>query len=102
MGDTRGSGKHGKQAVNRETHQMYPPSPLPPSLSLPRALKANTTHPDLDTITRCHNYDISYKYSYKCTRCDYKYVTSLSTEISHSQISPPLNAGLEDTPSQLI
>ena len=46
----------------------------PSSPAMLRALKANTVHPDLSTITRCHSYDISYKYSYKCIRCDYKYV----------------------------
>ncbi|CAI8055512.1 Acidic repeat-containing protein [Geodia barretti] len=34
--------------------------------------KANSVHPDLDPITRCHSYDISYKFHYHCTRCDYK------------------------------
>ena len=39
-----------------------------------RSSKANSVHPDLDPITRCHSYDISYKFHYHCTRCDYKYV----------------------------
>lgn len=79
MVDTGGTGKLGKKSaymdgsfhrsVPTHTHFLLSHPPL-----LCRALKANTTHPDLDTITRCHNYDISYKYSYKCTRCDYKYV----------------------------
>jgi DNA-directed RNA polymerase subunit RPC12/RpoP len=37
-----------------------------------RASKANSVHPDLDPITRCHSYDITYKFHYHCTRCDYK------------------------------
>lgn len=33
------------------------------------AKKANTVFPELPTITVCHNYDIEYKYTYKCDIC---------------------------------
>ncbi len=36
--------------------------------------KALAHLPRLDPVTRCHNYEISYKHIYKCLRCDFKYV----------------------------
>jgi len=32
------------------------------------AKRATTVHPELPSIERCHNYDISFKYIYRCTR----------------------------------
>ncbi|KAK6298028.1 hypothetical protein J4Q44_G00310830 [Coregonus suidteri] len=33
------------------------------------ARKATLAHPELPTVTRCHSYDINYKYQYQCSRC---------------------------------
>ncbi|XP_036404427.1 acidic repeat-containing protein [Megalops cyprinoides] len=33
------------------------------------ARKATVAHPELPMVTRCHSYDINYKYQYECTRC---------------------------------
>uniref|UniRef100_A0AAY4DYM3 SprT-like domain-containing protein n=1 Tax=Denticeps clupeoides TaxID=299321 RepID=A0AAY4DYM3_9TELE len=33
------------------------------------AHKAMLAHPELPMISRCHSYDINYKYQYQCTRC---------------------------------
>lgn len=38
------------------------------------AKKANNVFPELPTISVCHNYDIEYKYTYKCDMCHSKYV----------------------------
>jgi predicted SprT family Zn-dependent metalloprotease len=34
--------------------------------------RAMFAHPGLNPITTKHNYEISYKFTYKCTKCDYK------------------------------
>lgn len=31
--------------------------------------KAMLAHPELPMVTRCHSYDINYKYQYQCDRC---------------------------------
>ncbi|XP_052006251.1 germ cell nuclear acidic protein [Xyrauchen texanus] len=31
--------------------------------------KAMLAHPELPMVTRCHSYDINYKYQYQCNRC---------------------------------
>ncbi|KAM3613049.1 uncharacterized protein V6R79_019386 [Siganus canaliculatus] len=33
------------------------------------ARKATVAHPELPMVTRCHSYDIKYKFQYQCTRC---------------------------------
>nr|XP_015830475.2 germ cell nuclear acidic protein isoform X1 [Nothobranchius furzeri] len=33
------------------------------------ARKATQVHPELPMVTRCHSYDIKYKFQYQCTRC---------------------------------
>ncbi|XP_040904238.1 acidic repeat-containing protein [Toxotes jaculatrix] len=33
------------------------------------ARKATVVHPELPMVTRCHSYDIKYKFRYQCTRC---------------------------------
>ncbi|XP_060783458.1 germ cell nuclear acidic protein isoform X2 [Neoarius graeffei] len=33
------------------------------------ARKATLVHPELPMVTRCHSYDINYKYQYQCNRC---------------------------------
>ncbi|XP_035990871.1 uncharacterized protein gcna [Fundulus heteroclitus] len=33
------------------------------------ARKATTVHPELPMVTRCHSYDITYKFKYQCSRC---------------------------------
>uniref|UniRef100_A0A3Q2DIC2 Germ cell nuclear acidic peptidase n=1 Tax=Cyprinodon variegatus TaxID=28743 RepID=A0A3Q2DIC2_CYPVA len=33
------------------------------------ARKATIVHPELPVVTRCHSYDIKYKFQYQCTRC---------------------------------
>ncbi|XP_068181449.1 germ cell nuclear acidic protein [Antennarius striatus] len=33
------------------------------------ARKATVAHPELPMVTRCHTYDIKYKFQYQCTRC---------------------------------
>ncbi|XP_028315991.1 germ cell nuclear acidic protein isoform X2 [Gouania willdenowi] len=33
------------------------------------ARKATMVHPELPVVTRCHSYDIKYKFQYQCTRC---------------------------------
>ncbi|XP_069552823.1 germ cell nuclear acidic protein [Brachyistius frenatus] len=33
------------------------------------ARKSTLVHPELPMVTRCHSYDIKYKFQYKCTRC---------------------------------
>uniref|UniRef100_A0A3P9M109 Germ cell nuclear acidic peptidase n=1 Tax=Oryzias latipes TaxID=8090 RepID=A0A3P9M109_ORYLA len=33
------------------------------------ACKATVLHPELPMVTRCHSYDITYKFRYQCTRC---------------------------------
>ena len=42
-----------------------------------RAKRAHDIYPDLSPITRCHHYEISYKYTYNCTRCDFKLVFNI-------------------------
>ncbi|XP_077057662.1 germ cell nuclear acidic protein isoform X2 [Siphateles boraxobius] len=34
------------------------------------ARKAMLAHPELPMVTRCHSYDINYKYQYQCNRCE--------------------------------
>lgn len=41
------------------------------------AHKAKLMHPELPMVTRCHSYDINYKYQYKCSRCQNTYVTRI-------------------------
>lgn len=46
------------------------------------ARKSNMVHPELPTVTRCHNYKINYKIYYECVRCKYRlgrYTKSLDT-----------------------
>ncbi len=38
------------------------------------ARKATMAHPELPMVTRCHSYDIKYKFQYQCTRCQNTYV----------------------------
>lgn len=38
------------------------------------ARKATVMHPELPMVTRCHSYDIKYKFQYQCTRCQNTYV----------------------------
>lgn len=38
------------------------------------ARKSNYVFPELPVISVCHNYDIEYKYTYKCDMCHSKYV----------------------------
>lgn len=38
------------------------------------ARKATLAHPELPMVTRCHSYDIKYKFQYQCTRCQNTYV----------------------------
>ncbi|CAH2316538.1 Hypothetical predicted protein [Pelobates cultripes] len=33
------------------------------------ARKATLIHPELPMVTRCHSYEINYKYTYECSRC---------------------------------
>ncbi|KAJ4945493.1 hypothetical protein JOQ06_023177 [Pogonophryne albipinna] len=33
------------------------------------ARKSTVAHPELPMVTRCHSYDIKYKFQYQCTRC---------------------------------
>ncbi|KAM9356754.1 germ cell nuclear acidic protein [Symphorus nematophorus] len=33
------------------------------------ARKATVVHPELPMVSRCHSYDIKYKFKYQCTRC---------------------------------
>ncbi|XP_039975933.1 acidic repeat-containing protein [Xiphias gladius] len=33
------------------------------------ARRATVVHPELPMVTRCHSYDIKYKFQYQCTRC---------------------------------
>nr|XP_057919747.1 germ cell nuclear acidic protein [Doryrhamphus excisus] len=33
------------------------------------ARKSTLVHPELPMVTRCHSYDITYKFKYQCTRC---------------------------------
>ncbi|CAL8305418.1 unnamed protein product [Arctogadus glacialis] len=33
------------------------------------ACKATLAHPELPMVTRCHSYEIKYKFQYQCTRC---------------------------------
>lgn len=33
------------------------------------ARKAMLAHPELPMVSRCHSYDIKYKYQYQCNRC---------------------------------
>lgn len=33
------------------------------------ARKSTFVHPELPVVTRCHSYDIKYKFQYQCTRC---------------------------------
>lgn len=39
------------------------------------ARKATVVHPELPMVTRCHSYDIKYKFQYQCTRCKNMYVS---------------------------
>lgn len=42
------------------------------------ARKATLVHPELPMVTRCHSYDINYKYQYQCNRCKNTWVCSSS------------------------
>ncbi|KAL3880125.1 hypothetical protein ACJMK2_032393 [Sinanodonta woodiana] len=47
------------------------------------AKKANMAHPEIPVVARCHNYSISTKYIYRCTKCGYsvgRHSKSLDTE----------------------
>ena len=47
------------------------------------ARKANRVHPEVPTISRCHDYKINTKFTYKCTGCAYeigRHSKSLDTE----------------------
>ena len=37
-----------------------------------RTKVAMNVHPGLNPITSRHNFEISYKYTYECEKCDYK------------------------------
>ena len=37
-----------------------------------RAARVKAVHPDLQQVSRCHNYQIAFKHSYNCTRCNFK------------------------------
>lgn len=39
------------------------------------AQKATVVHPELPMVTRCHSYDIKYKFQYQCTRCKNTYAS---------------------------
>eukprot|EP00731_Ephydatia_muelleri_P027871 Em0019g744a len=65
------------------------------------AATANKVYPSIQRIERCHNYDIEYKYMYKCTRCDFRHGRhSKSVDLEHKrcprclstlQLEPKLN-----------
>lgn len=38
------------------------------------ARKSTLVHPELPVVTRCHSYDITYKFQYQCTVCKNTYV----------------------------
>ncbi|XP_020783564.2 germ cell nuclear acidic protein isoform X2 [Boleophthalmus pectinirostris] len=47
------------------------------------ARKSTVIHPELPMVTRCHSYDIKYKFQYQCTRCQNtigRHSKSLDTE----------------------
>ncbi|KAM8934229.1 germ cell nuclear acidic protein [Pelodytes ibericus] len=47
------------------------------------AKKATVIHPELPMVTRCHSYEINYKFTYECSRCKNKlgrHSKSLDTE----------------------
>lgn len=47
------------------------------------ARKSTVVHPELPMVTRCHSYDINFKFQYQCTRCQNKigrHSKSLDTE----------------------
>lgn len=44
------------------------------------ARKATVAHPELPMVTRCHSYEIKYKFQYQCTRCQNTYVWLISDE----------------------
>uniref|UniRef100_A0A8C6TAN7 Germ cell nuclear acidic peptidase n=1 Tax=Neogobius melanostomus TaxID=47308 RepID=A0A8C6TAN7_9GOBI len=47
------------------------------------ARKSTVVHPELPMVTRCHSYDIKYKFQYQCTRCQNtigRHSKSLNTE----------------------
>lgn len=47
------------------------------------ARKSTVVHPELPMVTRCHSYDIKYKFQYQCTRCQNtigRHSKSLDTE----------------------
>lgn len=43
------------------------------------ARKSTVVHPELPMVTRCHSYDIKYKFQYQCTRCKNTYVVLASS-----------------------
>lgn len=50
------------------------------------ASKAERTFPELPKISRCHTYDIQYKYTYKCDMCKRKYVLIATYQLrDHNQ-----------------
>lgn len=71
------------------------------------ATMANKVYPSIKRIERCHNYDIDYKYMYKCTRCDFRHGRhSKSVDLEHKrcprcmstlQLEPKLN--VDGTPA---
>lgn len=46
------------------------------------ARKSTLAHPELPMVTRCHSYDIKYKFQYQCTRCQNTYVWLNSDELN--------------------
>ncbi|KAG2463829.1 ACRC protein, partial [Polypterus senegalus] len=47
------------------------------------AKKSTLVHPELPMVTRCHTYEINYKYHYQCTRCKHmigRHSKSLDTQ----------------------
>lgn len=51
------------------------------------AHKAGRVFPELPNISRCHNYDIQYKYTYKCDMCHHKYVQFVNEHFYSISIS---------------
>ena len=52
-----------------KSHHLYPTCNM---YYIHRASKVTSVHPTLEPVARCHRYTIAYKYTYCCTRCDYR------------------------------
>ena len=56
---------------------------------------AQRIYPELPPITRCHNYEISYKFYYTCTACSYSIGRHSKSVDTATQVCPRCRGQLQ-------